>query len=139
MDASNQNQGQPQAVPEVQQLPDTPAQQGIPPIDVSANMNGNGIPHLSNHVLNPMNPEALAMLGDPSLMADPSLLSMQMPMADPSFMMQPGMNLSNGQNQGFSLPVAPPPATVSAGKFCTRESHIQLVQTLTRRRGDCSL
>ncbi|OBS20842.1 hypothetical protein FPOA_07182 [Fusarium poae] len=126
MDASNQNQGQPQAVPEVQQLPDTPAQQGIPPIDVSANMNGNGIPHLSNHVLNPMNPEALAMLGDPSLMADPSLLSMQMPMADPSFMMQPGMNLSNGQNQGFSLPVAPPPATVSAEEIALYDRQIRL-------------
>jgi ubiquitin-like 1-activating enzyme E1 A len=122
MDSSNQDQGQPQAVPEAQQLPDTSAQQGMPPMDITANMNGNGISHLSNHVLAPMNPEALAMLGDPSLMADPSLLGMQMPMADPSFMMQPGMNLPNGQNQAFNLPVAPP-ATVSAGKFCAHESH----------------
>ncbi|QPC78903.1 hypothetical protein HYE68_009655 [Fusarium pseudograminearum] len=126
MDSSNQDQGQPQVAPEAQQLPDTSAQQGMPPIDVGANMNGNGIPHLPNHVLNPMNPEALAMLGDPSLMADPSLLGMQMPMADPSFMMQPGMNLSNGQTQGFSLPVVPPPATVSAEEVALYDRQIRL-------------
>lgn len=122
MDSSNQAQGQPKAAPETQQLPDTSAQQAIPPMDPSANMNGSGIPHLPDHVLNPMNPEALAMLGGPSLMADPSLLGMQMPMGDPSFMMQPGMGLPNGQAQAFNLPVAPP-ATVSAGKFCVYESH----------------
>ncbi|KAL4724908.1 E1 ubiquitin-activating protein aos1 [Fusarium chlamydosporum] len=125
MDSSNQAQGQPKAAPETQQLPDTSAQQAIPPMDPSANMNGSGIPHLPDHVLNPMNPEALAMLGGPSLMADPSLLGMQMPMGDPSFMMQPGMGLPNGQAQAFNLPVAPP-ATVSAEEVALYDRQIRL-------------
>jgi ubiquitin-like 1-activating enzyme E1 A len=124
MDNSNQDQGQPRAAPQAQQLPNASAQEGITQMDATANINvnGNGIPQLPEHLLNPMNPEALSMLADPSLMADPSMMAMQMPLANPSFMMQPGMGLPNGQN-GFSLPVAPP-ATVSAGEFCARKSHL---------------
>ncbi|KAH7182713.1 uncharacterized protein B0J16DRAFT_344199 [Fusarium flagelliforme] len=127
MDSSNQDQGQAQAqaVIEAQQPPDTSAQHGMPSMEASTNMNGNGMPQLPDHVLNPMNPEALAMLGDPSLMADPSLMGMQIPMGDPSFMMQPGMNLSNGQNNGFNLPVAPP-ATVSAEEVALYDRQIRL-------------
>ncbi|KLP20089.1 putative AOS1-forms together with Uba2p a heterodimeric activating enzyme for Smt3p [Fusarium fujikuroi] len=126
MDNSNQDQGQPQAEPQAQQLPNASAQEVIPHIDASANINvnGNSIPQLPENLLNPMNPQALSMLADPSLMADPSMMAMQMPLADPSFMMQPGLALSNGQN-GFSLPVAPP-ATVSAGKFCSRKSCLSI-------------
>lgn len=114
MDTSDRDQGQPQTAP-----PAPPALEEIPPIDPTAsmNVNGNGIPQFSGHLLNPMNPEALTMLANPSLMADPSIMAMQIPMADPSFMMQSGMGLPNGQNHGFDAPVAPP-ATVSAGKFC---------------------
>ncbi|KAF9761809.1 hypothetical protein IL306_003712 [Fusarium sp. DS 682] len=126
MDNSNQDQGQPQASPQAQQLPNASAQEGIPPMDASAslNVNGNGIPQLPEHLLNPMNPEALSLLADPSLMADPSMMAMQMPMADPSFMLQPRMGLPNGQN-GFNLPVAPP-ATVSADEVALYDRQIRL-------------
>ncbi|KAF4341433.1 ubiquitin-like 1-activating enzyme E1 A [Fusarium beomiforme] len=126
MDNSNEDQGQPQAAPQAQQLPNASAQEGIPPMDASAtlNINGNGIPQLPEHLLNPMNPEALSMLTDPSLIADPSMMAMQMPMADPSFMLQPGMGLPNGQN-GFNIPVAPP-ATVSADEVALYDRQIRL-------------
>ncbi|KAM0562499.1 hypothetical protein ACHAPJ_002189 [Fusarium lateritium] len=126
MDTSNQDQGQPQAAPQAQQLPDASVSAGIPSIDSSANINGNGIPQLPEHLLSSMNPEALGMLADPSLMADPSMMAMQMPMADPSFMMQAGMGLPNGQDHGFNLPVAPPPATVSADEIALYDRQIRL-------------
>ncbi|KAF5024958.1 hypothetical protein F66182_2972 [Fusarium sp. NRRL 66182] len=134
MDTSNQDQGQPQAAPQAQaqQLPDASASAsasapaGMPSMDASASINGNGIPRLSDHLLSSMNPEALAgMLADPSLMADPSMMAMQMPMADPSFLIQPGMGLQNGQNHGFDLPVAPP-ATVSADEIALYDRQIRL-------------
>ncbi|KAF5582162.1 ubiquitin-like 1-activating enzyme E1 A [Fusarium pseudocircinatum] len=126
MDNSNQDQGQPHAEPQAQQLPNASAQEAIPHIDASAsiNVNGNGIPQLQENLLNPMNPQALSMLADPSLMADPSMMAMQMPLADPSFMMQPGMSLPNGQS-GFSLPVAPP-TTVSADEVALYDRQIRL-------------
>lgn len=125
MDTSNQNQGQPPVAPQAQQLPDASAAAAMPPIDAGANLNGNGnaIPQLPDHLLGSMNAEAMAgMMPDPSLMADPTMLAaaMQMPLADPSaFMMQPGMAMLNGQPHAFGVPVAPPPATVSAGKSRT--------------------
>ncbi|KAF4468622.1 ubiquitin-like 1-activating enzyme E1 A [Fusarium albosuccineum] len=135
MDASNQDQGQPQAAPQDQQLPDAAAATAMPSFDTTINMNGNGngngIPQLSDHLLDSMNPEALAsMMADPSLMADPSMLAMQMSMTDASaFMTQPGMGIPNGQNHGFNLPVAPPPAppaTVSADEIALYDRQIRL-------------
>ncbi|KAM0436043.1 hypothetical protein ACHAPT_002935 [Fusarium lateritium] len=132
MDASDQNQGQPQAAPQAQQLPDASAAAAIPPIDAGANLNVNGngnvIPQLPDHLLASMNPEALAgMMADPSLMAaDPTMMAMQMPLADPSaFMMQPGMGMPNGQPHAFDLPVAPP-ATVSADEIALYDRQIRL-------------
>ncbi|EEU43035.1 uncharacterized protein NECHADRAFT_46968 [Fusarium vanettenii 77-13-4] len=132
MDASTQNQGQPQVAPQVQQLPDASAAAAMPPIDAGANLNGNGnaIPQLPDHLLSSMNPEATAgMMPDPSLMADPTMLAaaMQMPLADPSaFMMQPGMTMPNGQPHAFGVPVAPPPATVSADEIALYDRQIRL-------------
>ncbi|KAF5681083.1 ubiquitin-like 1-activating enzyme e1 a [Fusarium heterosporum] len=126
MESPNQDQGQPQAVP--------PAPEQIPPMDANANINingssntnANGIPQLPSHLLNPMDPSALNLLANPSLMVDPSsMMAMQMPMADPSFMVQPGMDLSNGQTHGLEVPVAPP-ATVSADEVALYDRQIRL-------------
>ncbi|KAJ4162638.1 E1 ubiquitin-activating protein aos1 [Fusarium falciforme] len=128
MDASNQNQGQPPVAPQAQQLPDASAAAAMPPVDAGANLNGNGIPQLPDHLLGSMNPEAMAgMMPDPSLMADPTMLAaMQMPLADPSaFMMQPGMAIPNGQPHAFGVPVAPP-ATVSADEIALYDRQIRL-------------
>ncbi|KAM5345382.1 hypothetical protein ACJ41O_011244 [Fusarium nematophilum] len=132
MDASDQDQGQSQVAPQTQQLPDATVPTAMRPIDAGANINGNGvhdsgIPQMPDHLLSSMNPEALAsMMADPSLMPDPSLLAMQMPMADPSaFMMQAGMEMPNGQHHSFNLPVAPP-ATVSADDIALYDRQIRL-------------
>ncbi|KAF4975205.1 hypothetical protein FZEAL_7975 [Fusarium zealandicum] len=130
MDPSNQDQGHPQAAPQAQHLPDV-SSTGTAMSHIDANVdingNGNGMPQLPEHLLNSMNPEALAsIMADPSLMADPSMMAMQMPMADPSsFMMQPGMGMPNGQNHTFDLPVAPP-ATVSADEIALYDRQIRL-------------
>ncbi|UPK93559.1 hypothetical protein LCI18_004494 [Fusarium solani-melongenae] len=128
MDASNQNQGQPPVAHQAQQLPDASAAAAMPPVDAGANLNGNGIPQLPDHLLGSMNHEAMAgMMPDPSLMADPAMLAaMQMPLADPSaFMMQPGMAMPNGQPHAFGVPVAPP-ATVSADEIALYDRQIRL-------------
>lgn len=73
--------------------------------------NGNGFPQFPEHLVNQVNPEAMA--GILPLMQNPSMaVAAGLPMADPTaFMMQQGMMMGNGH----AAPVAQPNG-ISAGK-----------------------
>lgn len=120
MDSSAQDQAQQQRTAEAQQpqvqLHDaTPAPAAavgasvIPFMDTAAN--GNGFPQFPEHLVNQVNPEAMAGIL-PLMQNQPMAVAAGLPIADPTaFMMQQGTMMGNGH----AAPVAQP-SGISAGK-----------------------
>ncbi|KAF7544269.1 hypothetical protein G7Z17_g10089 [Cylindrodendrum hubeiense] len=126
MDSSGQDQAQQRPPAEAQQpqaqlrdaIP-TAAATVMPPMDPTAN--GNGLALFPDHLVNQVNPEAMA--GILPLMQDPSMAAAAgLPMADPTaFMMQQGMVTGNGH----AAPVAQPNG-ISADEIALYDRQIRL-------------
>ncbi|KAH8686870.1 hypothetical protein BGZ61DRAFT_354495 [Ilyonectria robusta] len=130
MDSSAQDQAQQQRTAEAQQpqvqLHDaTPAPAAavgasvIPFMDTAAN--GNGFPQFPEHLVNQVNPEAMAGIL-PLMQNQPMAVAAGLPIADPTaFMMQQGTMMGNGH----AAPVAQP-SGISADEIALYDRQIRL-------------